>query len=427
MLLEYISMNFITLLILLLIMTLILINNKSKLPATDYYFIAVTLCFAVTVAELFNYDSVYEAAQRSDSLAQFTILRKWADVFVYICRPVIILLEVFCIVPNKKKQFICTIPALINGAIYSTALFESKLAFYFNENYEWDKGPLSLSVYVTQFIYIVMLLGFSLRFFKSNKKNTLLILNILINATAVSLLEYHNTGTSYTNTVTAFCMLIYYIYLMTAFQREINELLAEKQIEAYNSEISLLRSQIQPHFIYNTLSIIRSLVRTDSSRAADTITTFSKYLRTHINAIQDKDMISFEDELENVRVYIDLAQADYPGKIEMVYDFQTVNFRIPMLSLEPIVENAIQHGISKNGGIITISTREDDSEYTICVFDNGTAKKDLTQKAIDRLGVGIENTRKRLTLQCSGKLFTEETNNGYKVTVVIPKRNGEKE
>ena len=138
-------------------------------------------------------------------------------------------------------------------------------------------------------------------------------------------------------------------------------------------------------------------------------------------------MISFEDELENVRVYIDLAQADYPGKIEMVYDFQTVNFRIPMLSLEPIVENAIQHGISKNGGIITISTREDDSEYTICVFDNGTAKKDLTQKAIDRLGVGIENTRKRLTLQCSGKLFTEETNNGYKVTVVIPKRNGEKE
>ena len=82
MLLEYISMNFITLLILLLIMTLILINNKSKLPATDYYFIAVTLCFAVTVAELFNYDSVYEAAQRSDSLAQFTILRKWADVFM---------------------------------------------------------------------------------------------------------------------------------------------------------------------------------------------------------------------------------------------------------------------------------------------------------------------------------------------------------
>ena len=98
------------------------------------------------------------------------------------------------------------------------------------------------------------------------------------------------------------------------------------------------------------------------------------------------------------------------------------DFRIPPLILEPIVENAVQHGISRNGGRIIISTFTENDEIVIRISDNGTAKKDLTEKAVTRTGVGLDNTQKRIELKCGGKMSVNFTDSGCIVTIRLPNR-----
>ena len=285
-------------------------------------------------------------------------------------------------------------------------------------------------IYVSQIVYVLLLLVFSGVYFKrKNIKQSILVLAIVIQAVIAAIIEYTNALTGYTNAITALCMLEYYIYLSLIYQQEMREIIAQKELDIAKSNLLVLRNQIQPHFIYNTLSIIRSLARRDGKMAVQCIDTFSKYLKSHIGAIQKADLVLFENELENVKVYLSLVQIDYTNKVEIVYDLEVTDFLIPPLSLEPIVENAVDHGISRGGGKLTISTREDKENGTVTVIiaDNGTARndKDIEEYTPIHNGIGLENTRKRLALQCSGTLDLNITDSGAAVTIVMPKMRGD--
>ncbi len=414
---QYLQSNIMTLMVLFALVVFMIINRKNKIPAAHLFKIGAALLLLLTCKDI-RYRQL--TADSDFSVRILTVM----DVASYILRPVIIMLELFIIVPAKKQyRLLCAAPAAVNAVIYSTALFGSRLAFYYASPDVWIRGPLGFTVYAVQMLYIALLFVCSALYFKrKNLGKSLIVLTIIIQAIAAAVLEYRNFTPSITNAVTALGMLEYYIYLTTIYQQEISDSLLLKKLEISEAETQILRSQIQPHFIYNTLTIIRSLVRTDRAKAIEAINSFSKYLRTHISTIQSEDLISFQDELKNVEIYIDLAQTDYPGKIEIVYDLAVTEFRIPPLSLEPIVENAIQHGISRRGGRITIRTVTEGEHIVICVSDDGTAKKELTPKAAERLGVGLKNTEKRLELQCGGTMETAVTENGCVVTVRIPNR-----
>ena len=420
MLYYYFSQNFMTLMILFALGTIALINKHDRIPATNLFKMTTVMLLAITIVDTLNNSS--------------SITDKWThtslSTLAYILRPFIIMNEVFIIIPEKKFRPWCAIPAIANAAVFSTALFGSRIAFWIDDNCNWHSGPLHHMIYVSQIVYVLLLLVFSGVYFKrKNIKQSILVLAIVIQAVIAAIIEYTNALTGYTNAITALCMLEYYIYLSLIYQQEMREIIAQKELDIAKSNLLVLRNQIQPHFIYNTLSIIRSLARRDGKMAVQCIDTFSKYLKSHIGAIQKADLVLFENELENVKVYLSLVQIDYTNKVEIVYDLEVTDFLIPPLSLEPIVENAVDHGISRGGGKLTISTREDKENGTVTVIiaDNGTARndKDIEEYTPIHNGIGLENTRKRLALQCSGTLDLNITDSGAAVTIVMPKMRGD--
>ena len=202
---------------------------------------------------------------------------------------------------------------------------------------------------------------------------------------------------------------------------------AEKQameLKLQESRISIMLSQIQPHFLYNTLNSIYQLCETNPMRARSMVNSFAEYLRNNLSSLEEPGLISFETELAHINTYLDIEKIRFEDTLEIEYDIQCVNFLLPVLTVQPIVENAVKHGTSKKrgGGTVTISTSESDEYYIITVSDTGCGF-DTTQKKDDgKRHIGIENVRQRLLNMCGGSLTIEsEIGVGTVATIRIPK------
>lgn len=194
--------------------------------------------------------------------------------------------------------------------------------------------------------------------------------------------------------------------------------------ELDKSRIAVMLSQLQPHFLYNSLSSIYYLCDIDAKKAQKAIKEFSVYLRNNLDSIKNDNLISLEEELRHVDNYLKLEQLYMGDYLQVEYDIHTDDIFLPALALQPLVENAVKHGIRKlsDGGKIWIYTEETDKFYKIIVKDNGRGY-DLNQKFEDgRSHTGILNLRERLNLMCNGELHIEsEVGSGTTATIFIPK------
>jgi len=196
------------------------------------------------------------------------------------------------------------------------------------------------------------------------------------------------------------------------------------------SRISIMLSQIQPHFLYNALAVISRLCDKDPAEAKKATVNFSNYLRANMNLLERTEPIPFENELNHTIGFLNLEQAMYGEALNVIYDIQTKNFKLPALTMQPIVENAIKHGIGKKegGGTVTISTKETDGGYQVIVSDDGIG---FEQEKIDDDGqqhIGINNVRLRLSAQCGGSLEIEsKPGAGTTASIIIPKNGKNKE
>lgn len=197
----------------------------------------------------------------------------------------------------------------------------------------------------------------------------------------------------------------------------------KKESELRDTKIALVVSQIQPHFIYNTLNAIHYLVGKNPDYAQKIIKDFSKYLRMNMDSINDRNLIEFSQELEHIKTYLEIEQLRFDD-LKVKYDIEVSDFFIPPLSIQPLVENAVKHGIcqSDDGGTVLVSTKQTDDSIIITVEDNG-AGFDLNEKKNDgRSHIGIENTKKRLKEICNAAFSIESIIDiGTKVTITIPK------
>jgi len=127
-------------------------------------------------------------------------------------------------------------------------------------------------------------------------------------------------------------------------------------------------------------------------------------LRGNLESLSINNLIPFEKELRHVKTYLSLEKKRFGDRIEIVYDIRADDFSIPVLTLQPIVENAVRHGITKNedGGKVVIKSEENDNEVIITVTDDGVGFD--TDRKRDSRCVGIENVRSRLTKMCEGSL-----------------------
>jgi LytS/YehU family sensor histidine kinase len=203
------------------------------------------------------------------------------------------------------------------------------------------------------------------------------------------------------------------------------ELEAEKLIlsaELAESRIATLISQIQPHFIYNTLGTIEQLCITEPQEASKLVRNFSLYLRGNFSELDNAKPIMFSKEMNHVKRYTDIEQVRFPD-MTIQYDLRSVEFLLPALSVQPLVENAIKHGLMglEEGGIVTITAYETESSYVVEVTDDGVGF-DMNIGYDETKHVGIKNIRGRIEAMCDGTLTIEsEIGKGTKATIRIPK------
>ncbi|MBQ3258245.1 MAG: histidine kinase [Oscillospiraceae bacterium] len=188
------------------------------------------------------------------------------------------------------------------------------------------------------------------------------------------------------------------------------------------SRISTMMSQIRPHFIYNTLGSIEHLCKSDPLKAKELVHNFAKYLRGNFGELDNPNPILMTQEMEHVRYYISIENVRFPD-MTFTFEMNSEDFIIPALTVQPIVENAIKHGLMKltKGGVVHVRSYETDTHYCISVTDNG-AGFDTSVLTDDREHVGIRNIRERLKAMVNGKLDIESTPGvGTKVVISIPK------
>ncbi|MDD4213146.1 MAG: histidine kinase, partial [Bacilli bacterium] len=214
---------------------------------------------------------------------------------------------------------------------------------------------------------------------------------------------------------------------IVAFMRE-SEISSVEEIIQLNkkirdTEFTFLNSQIQSHFIYNSLNSIQALINTNPGKAAELVEDFSTYLRTRLEFNKMPQLLNIEDELENIRTYLNIEKARFGKRVNYAYDLKVGDFLIPPLTVQPLVENAVKHGISmkKNGGTVTISTYEDENFIYIKVSDDGIGFDSSTLNATKR--VGTENIRNRLNLHLNATLtIASQVNVGTESIIKIPKK-----
>ena len=192
--------------------------------------------------------------------------------------------------------------------------------------------------------------------------------------------------------------------------------------ELAESRISTMMSQIRPHFIYNTLGSIEQLCKLDPPKASELVHNFAKYLRGNFRELDNPKPILMSQEMEHVRHYVSIENVRFPD-MTFTFEMNSENFFIPALTVQPIVENAIKHGLMKlpRGGTIHVVSYETDTAYCISVEDDGVGF-DTGVLIDERKHVGLRNIRERLKVMVNGTLEIESTVGvGTKVLVTIPK------
>ena len=226
-----------------------------------------------------------------------------------------------------------------------------------------------------------------------------------------------------------FAILLYALNLLricvTMLYRKIREN-QELQQRLRRSRAELMASQIKPHFIYNTLNSIRALIQIDPETARKTVYDFSTYLRSNLGNMGEREQILFSEELNHIRAYLNIEKVRFEERLNIVMDIRTVSFLVPPLSIQPLVENAVKHGVCAKveGGTVAIHSYKEDDEYVVCIEDdgNGFDPSCLDQKD-DGNGshIGLENIRFRVGEISGGSLSIQDRpGGGTRVTVVFP-------
>lgn len=198
---------------------------------------------------------------------------------------------------------------------------------------------------------------------------------------------------------------------------------AEKlENELEDSRIAIMLSQIKPHFLYNVLNTIYHLYRKEPETAQEAVSSFAEYLRCNMLSIEKNEPIPFSEEYQHIQTYLSLERIRFRDKLDVVYDVEVTNFKLPPLTVEPLVENAVKHGVTKKrgGGTVTISTRKTDEGIQITVADTGAGFDPETYRKDGKPHIGIRNVSDRLQKMVGGSLSITSSEHGTVAVVTIP-------
>lgn len=224
----------------------------------------------------------------------------------------------------------------------------------------------------------------------------------------------------------ALSMLLQFIQLVRIIHENVNRMqtAAHLEYELLQSRMTVMLSQIQPHFLFNTLNDIRFLYRESPEQAEEVLVSFTRYLRANMDSLNQVNLVPFEQELNHLKNYVAIEKIRFGKRLNVVFEIGCMNFLLPVLTIQPLVENAIRHGVTpkREGGTVTIRTLEEACDYVIEVRDDGIGFDPSIRIEDGQTHNGIENVRMRLQSMCGGNFtITSRIGEGTISQVRIPK------
>ena len=314
--------------------------------------------------------------------------------YCYIMRPVIIVLFIYVIWDDPRRRLFW-IPAGLNAAVYLTTFFRH-WTFHITPEGNFIRGAMG---YTAHWIGILLLLcQLNIALSQSRKIEGRERLIPIANAVIVLLGVFldsrcHDNGTiSFTEICSVFCFAFYYIWLHLRFVREHEQALT-----------------------------IQALCLENPRKAASITERFAAYLRQNIDSLNEAGLIPFRKELDHTLVYAQIEMERFDN-IHLDYEIEDEDFLLPALTVQPLVENAIRHGVrGMPRGQIEIITELRSDCHEIVIRDNGKGFCPEELPAADRPHIGIQNVRERLQKLCGGTMTIEsEEGRGTCITIRIP-------
>lgn len=338
----------------------------------------------------------------------------------------------------KKLGYVVTAVQLLQVpclALLAATPFTGALYYIDDGNY-YERGELfGVWHYTTiaSFVFIIAVIALNW------KKLDSFLKKIVITAAVIPLtafiFNFVHSEVSWNNlSASLLAMIIYMLYeknRASVTVQAVTELaetrrkLAERELALEQSKNETLMAQIQPHFINNSLMAIRAQC-VNYPEVYESITNFSLYLRSNFEALGNTQKIGFDREMESIEAYLALEQQNFGDRLKVEYDIDFDNFSIPPLIVQPLVENAVRHGIAtrEKGGTVRIKTRYNDDVITVEVTDEGKGSSNITNQQNARRGIGIENVRARLKYMNNGELEIIPDENGTTARLTFTLRGG---
>ena len=349
-------------------------------------------------------------------------LKNLLSAYGYSVRPVFLVLFLSIVWPEGKMWPAWTL-AGINAALYFSSPF-TKLCFEIREfDFAALQGPLWFScILVSGVLLLELLIRTILRYREMRRLEQLIPVSVaLIIAASVALdmnVGMAQQPVAFLTIAIVVGSVFYYIWLHLQFVRE-----HEKDLMA-SQRIQIMMTQIQPHFLFNALNTIRALYSKDPSLADRTLEDFSTYLRQNLESLSQTDLVPVTKELEHTRLYAEIEVLRFPN-IHVEYRTWDQDFQIPALTIQPLVENAIRHGVrSRKDGLVTVTTVCESGCHRITVQDNGVGFDTKKQESFAETHIGLRNVKNRIEQMCGGTMILRsEIGAGTCVMLIIPDGN----
>ena len=296
-----------------------------------------------------------------------------------------------------------------------------------------------LTVFNLQFISAIIIMNFALivyfSFFiisyRKKKVDNVFVLSGLIFFGMCGMYIASSAGLMFNNYPTgleswgmvvifALFLMIYANFILKMFKKSYAAQEYEQKVKELQSTILL--EQINPHFIFNSLVLIKSIYLQDRKRGDRAIDLLSKHIRANVDVKGGKLLIPIEEELKNVQCFVELANMQNNEPLNVFFNIDAYDFMVPALSIEPFIENAIKYSRiqSIEDGYIEVSTEEDDNYYIIKVEDNGVGMDEGDRRK--KNSHGIRNALQRFEFLLKATTRVESMpNKGTTIEIRIPK------
>lgn len=426
---ELLQLNLVSIALILGIIIMLIENRRERPHGTDHViaivFMLTVIVINASLRDLYmmsGYDS--ERNYRNDVVMTMFYLRTAIE---HVLFPLIAYVELLLIAPVKKKHIIF-IPELVCIISEIANLANHGIIFSFNKHLDYVDGPLMMMPYFVGMIYLLLLMRYSILFIKEKEMSKgATVIFIVFLTLAECYLEATYIVKDLMDEIVALDVIIYYFYLVAIYQSEMKIKLRTSELELERSKRMLMISQIQPHFVYNSLTSITYLCDKDASQAKKALIDFSKFLRKNLEAMSNKKLVPINEEIEHTKIYLSLEKIRFGEDLDIIFDITDVDFMLPVLTVQPLVENAVKHGINRSEsgcGTVCISTEETEDFHKVIIRDDGGGFDVESLKDLDGSHIGISNVRKRLYDECGGMLIIKSAPaEGTECTILIPKEN----